>query len=294
MLKNIFLASSFLIIGLCFIMSANTLAQKALPKKSKQKSDTAKTMTYQEWKKNLQNDLNAVTIAFQKSKPKDMNERIIIAGNSTFRLLMIIGRAIDRSSLYASQIAEHRTKFDAQYKSAKEPAKKMVNGFVSMYSMYGTIATMYTRAGKNTVLVNEIDEIEEAVQQKMHAKISAMEITSTVGAAGYKLLALTLREADTSGVLKESLTSVQQNYTEGEKVAESDEDRFLNAVFRMFELSHLWAFAIDQTAKESLNKLYASVIEKSKAAEEIGEQIAVAVEHLYYATHAIAMGYVKR
>lgn len=256
--------------------------------------DSMKTLSAQEQKKKMQAEMNSVTIAYQKFKPKTTNDKIINDEYSTFKLLLIIGKTIDRTGLFSTEMNDHFTKFTGRDKKNKDAGGKIVNGFAAIYSMYGTIANMYTQGGTKDKLIKEIDEVEESVQNKMHKNISAMEAVASMSIASYTLLHIALREADTSGVLIESMETIRNSFIEGEKVAESDEDKFLNGIFRLFELSQLWAFAIDPYSKENLSTLQNAIVAKSRAAEKMDDQISVAVEHLYYVTHIIAQGFLKR
>ncbi len=257
--------------------------------------DSLQILSSAEQKQRLNKILNQITLTYKKHKTKDANERIINAEFGTFKLLVIVGRAMDRAGKFGIEINEHERQFKLMDQRGSDPAKKIVNGFTAIYSMYSTVASMYAQnMKKKDSLLKVIEDIQSGVRDKMHGKISAMEIVAHASMASYRLVDLTLREADTSEVLNEAFESIHSTFLEGDRVATTDEDRFLNGVFRIFELSQLWAYAVDPYAKDDINKLQTDIVTQSRAAQQIDEQIAIALEHLYSITHIMAVGYIKK
>lgn len=273
----------------------NTPAPRSLKDNPLAVDDSLQILSSVEQKQRLNKILNQITLAYKKHKSKDANERIITAEFGTFKLLVIVGRAMDRAGKFGIEINEHERQFNLMDQKSSDPAKKIVNGFTAIYSMYSTLASMYAQnMKKKDSLLKVIEDIQSGVRDKMHSKISAMEIVAHASMASYRLVDLALREADTSEVLNEAFESIHSTFLEGDRVAMTDEDRFLNGVFRVFELSQLWAYAVDPYAKDDINKLQTDIVIQSRAAQQIDEQIAIALEHLYSITHIIAVGYIKK
>ena len=104
--------------------------------------DSLQVITRPEQKQRLNKALNHVTLTHKKLKPKDVNERIVNAEYATFKLLLIIGRAIDKPGTFGKAMNEEEIRFTESDKKNRQTANQMVNGFAAMYSMYGMFAQM--------------------------------------------------------------------------------------------------------------------------------------------------------
>lgn len=255
--------------------------------------DTLITISADEQRRRLSEELKQIAASYGKTRAAEPTERIVKAEYGIFRLLMVAGKVLDKQGLFLDEIDEHARQFNDGDRKSNQIANKIVNGVTSVYSMYGTLAAMYAVDPGKGVVKQELEAIRTQVQSRMHAKISAMEITASMAMASYKMLHIMLREADADRALTESLDGVQKAYAEGDRLAQTDEDRFLNGVFRTFELSQVWAFVVDPPAKQDIQNVLNDVIMKSQKAEKIDEQIAIAAEHLYAMTNLVAAGLVK-
>ncbi len=255
--------------------------------------DSMITISAEEQRWRLSAEMNQITLSYGKTNATEPTDRIVKAEYGIFRLLTVAGRVLDKQGLFLEEIDEHARQFNEGDKKSNRIPNKIVNGVTAVYTMYGTLASMYALDPSKEQVRQELGAIRAQVQSRMHAKIAAMEITATMAMASYKMLHIMLREADAEHVLTESLEGVQKAYAEGDRLAQTDEDRFLNGVFRTFELSQIWAFVVDPVAKEDIQKVLNDVIMKSQKADKIDEQIAIAAEHLYDMTHLVAMGLVK-
>jgi len=237
-------------------------------------------------------ELKKISNDFKKNQPDSTFEKIAFTEYLTFRNLVLIGKAVDKSGMSYPEISRHQRIWKKTNKERPDIASRMLNGYLAIYNMLNTIAGMY--ATHDEKAASSISDLHENVRKNIGADIAAITSMAVMAETGYKYLDLALALADTAGTFDEARAKVEKNFDEGRAVSVSDEDRLLNGIYRTFELCTLWAVAADPDAATEVRKLTGSISSQSRAAEDVAESLLVAMNHLYKITHMIAKGFARR
>ncbi|NOY05275.1 MAG: hypothetical protein GXO82_01360 [Chlorobi bacterium] len=237
-------------------------------------------------------ELKRISRDFKSKQPDSTFEKIAFTENLTFRNLVLIGKAIDKTGLFYPAIARYQHIWKKTNKERPDIASRMLNGYLGIYNMLHSISRMYASHDKKALA--SISALHDTVRNNIGSDIAAITTMAVMAETGYKYLALALDQADTAGTFDEALAKVKKNFKEGRAVSVSDEDRLLNGIYRTFELCTLWAVAVDPDATAEVRKLTGSISSQSRAAEDVAASLLVAVNHLYKITHMIAKGFAKR
>jgi hypothetical protein len=217
------------------------------------------------------------TMAATKDMPDA--ERLIHAEYATFKALAILIRTLDTSAIVQKEVGEEEQRLIREDSTRAGQAGKITNGILGIYSLYGMLYHM--RFGQNQSKLDAYNAIHKDVVEKLRPGILAIEAVAAMSKGIYEMAKTIVDDLDRQDIYANQFEIVEQQYEDGVKSAETDEDRFLNGVYRTFEIAQLWALYLDPSSKEEISQLYREMYSATKRSEGIGPQLAVATEFLY-------------
>ncbi|PLX32479.1 MAG: hypothetical protein C0600_02545 [Ignavibacteria bacterium] len=237
-------------------------------------------------KAKLLEDLQAISAWRAKEQHDAPIPRLITELYSLFNTLTVTARALDRDSTFATYILTEREKFSEAEQLRSSDAGRIMNGMTGTYAMYALLAKMkfYGQAEKQA----EIQKIHDATVKTFKPEIPAVEAAAAISDACYSLTELIMEEIDSEGHFVGAFEHIERQYNQGVSVAKSEEDHFINGMFRTFEISQLWAMSLNAERKEDISKMNSGVSTESARAEDVGTQMAIAVKYLYLISFMIA------
>ncbi len=229
---------------------------------------------------------------FHDSGPEENDSKIMIhAAASLMKTLAVTARALDKDEVFRQDIDLEIQRFEKEDLSRDDLAGKIMNGMVGIYSMYSTL-------GKMKFLGNHegqarIQIIHDSTVAKFHPDIQAIEGAARVAESCFMLSKLIMEEIDSENLYAEAFAQIQSQFEKGLDVAVTPEDRYVNGMYRTFEVSQLWALFLDPPKRQEISDLNTSLQSMISGSEKIGTHMAIATEFLYRISFMIAVSTVQ-
>jgi hypothetical protein len=185
--------------------------------------------------------------------------------SSLFRTLSVTARALDRSEAFRKDITEGIRRFRETDRSRKGEAGKIMNGMTGTYEMYALLAKMKFLGREDKQ--KEIQEINDRTIKSFRPEVPAIEAAAAIA---------------------EAFKQIERQYQQGVQVAKKEEDHFINGIYRTFEISQMWAIALNPTREDDVAKMSAGISDETAEAENVGTQMGIAVRYLYFISYIIA------
>ncbi|MBN1446433.1 MAG: hypothetical protein JXA28_00780 [Bacteroidetes bacterium] len=225
-------------------------------------------------------------ISWRNAAPKDKPmERLTRDLYSLFRTLTVTARALDRENRFTADIREEQRKFRESDKTDTEAARIM-NGMTGVYSMYALLAKMKFLGREEKQLA--IQEINDATAATFKPEIPAVQAAAAIADACYSLTLMIMEDIDTENRYVEAFAQIDRQYQQGTLVAKREEDHFINGIFRTFEISQLWALALNPDRRDDVVKMNTGVSDESATAKNVGTQMAISLKYLFLISYTIA------
>jgi hypothetical protein len=240
-----------------------------------------------ELKRSLAGRLAAIRTSHDNG-PSGADLRVLIhAGNSLVHTLAITAEALDRDRSFAADIGRALTRLDAEHARRSDEAGRMLNSMTGMYEMYDILARMKFRG--DTASERAITDLHTRTMRALAGETVAMNSAARMAGASYELTGMIMREIDSRQLFAASFDKVQGQFRRGARLAKSQEDHFLNGVYRTYEMSQLWLLALDPSQKDAIASMNDGFREAAgRSAENLGMQLTAAVEFLYRISLLIA------
>jgi hypothetical protein len=206
--------------------------------------------------------------------------------SSLFRTLSVTARALDRSEAFRKDITEGIRRFRETDRSRKGEAGKIMNGMTGTYEMYALLAKMKFLGREDKQ--KEIQEINDRTIKSFRPEVPAIEAAAAIAEACYDLTHMIMTEIDSEGRFTEAFKQIERQYQQGVQVAKKEEDHFINGIYRTFEISQMWAIALNPTREDDVAKMSAGISDETAEAENVGTQMGIAVRYLYFISYIIA------
>ena len=216
----------------------------------------------------------------------DEVKTLITELTSLTRVLGVTARALDRSGAFEAEISAELAKFNDAEKARSDDAGRILNGMSGVYGMYALLAKM--RFAGQEERQAEIQEIHDATVTTLTTNAPVVEAAAAIAEACYSLSSMIIRDIDSEGRYDKAFTQIELQYQQGKRVANKQEDVFINGMFRAYEVSQLWLLSINPKATDVITDLNAGVSEDSGNATNVGMQMGVAAKYLFLISYLIA------
>jgi hypothetical protein len=235
--------------------------------------------SFEEKSTKLKTALDRVMASMESSAGMEDADRLIHAEYSYFKSLSVIARSLDVDDQFRGEINEEEKRLAREDSTRAGQAGRITNGMLGIYSMYGIVYRMHF--GYDEAKMKILDDINRSVIAKMRPKIPAIEAVAVMSASVFKMSLAIMRDIDRDSLYAASFELIEQQNEEGNTAAETDEDRFLNGLYRTFEVSQLWALSLDPSKRVEISELNKKLAAETQKSGSIARQMAVAMEHLY-------------
>jgi hypothetical protein len=236
-------------------------------------------VTDPELKAELQKDLKRIVAEHAAADRSDEIQSMIVDLRALFRVLSITARALDKNSDFTSEINSSLQRYRQAETRVKDDGGRIMNALTGVYDMYAILAKMrfIGRADQQ----QQIQGIHNAAVAMFKPDIQAVSAAAVIAKSIYMLSTMVMRDIDSEGLYLEAFEQIEERYRQGNQVSTMDEDRYINGVFRTFEVSQLWALWMNPKKRPEISAMSAQISGKSARAENVGEQMSVATEYLY-------------
>lgn len=205
-------------------------------------------------------------------------ERLTHLQYLTSRTILVAAQAYDREGDYLKQIKDYRKRFTVT-PGSEALASNLQKTMLGLYSAY---ALMYSiRFDEREERMKILESLRDNIEQKMKPEIPLIDAMAEMAVGSYKLLSDIMKDIDAEGRYKQSFEQSEQLFKQGTEVATSEEDHYLNGVFRMYEITKLWANLLNADATKELAGMQAKMIQRQDEADDIGQQMSRAMEDLF-------------
>jgi len=229
---------------------------------------------------------------FEIQRRRDADDRseglegMIVDLQALFHTLTVTARALDRSKMFTNDIETEISRFNSANHSSAEESSRMLNGLRGTYSMYAMLAKMRF-LGRDDAQ-RRIQEIHDSAVEDFGPESKPMQTAAAAAHAYYMLMRLIMRDVDTDRIYDEAFQQIDQRYREGKEVARTDEDRYINGMYRVFEISQLWAISLSPSLMNEVSEMSSLLAHNIADAANVGEQLVWATEFLYRISLRIA------
>jgi hypothetical protein len=132
------------------------------------------------------------------------------------------------------------------------------------------------------------------LQKKLQARAQGIAVIAIVANDVFYFCRSMLEDMDSEQIFSGHLEQIDQVYQQGAGAAESDEDRFLNGIYRSFEVCQVWALMLDPSKKTALSDLNRQLVARTQRRDGVGHQMATGMEFLYKVSDYIARTTISR
>ncbi|MCZ7555654.1 MAG: hypothetical protein M5R41_04535 [Bacteroidia bacterium] len=230
-------------------------------------------------KAELQRELKQIMAVRNAADRPDEIQSMIVDLQALFKVLTVTARAFDKQGQFTKEIQAEMGRFRNSDETVKDDAGRIMNGLTGVYNMYAILAKM--RFVGREEQQRQIQGIHNATVSMFKPDIQAVRAAAAIAKSVYMLCTMIMRDIDSEGLYIEAFEQIEDRYKEGNKVSSMDEDRYINGVFRTFEVSQLWALWMNPAERSKISGLSGEIAGKSARAESVGEQMSVATEYLY-------------
>ncbi|MBR9978214.1 MAG: hypothetical protein KFH87_09015 [Bacteroidetes bacterium] len=202
------------------------------------------------------------------------------------RTLAVTAHALDTDMEYHHEIEAIVSRADSLDRVRTDDAGNVMNGMLATYEMYALLAKM--RFIGRTDEQNLIQEIHDEAIRKLQPEIPVVDAAAGFADACYSLSRMIIDDIDSESHFESAFEHIEHQYAQGKRVAGSEEDHFLNGIFRTFEISQLWLLALNPRMTKDVSEMNSGISSESAEATNVGTQMGIAVKYLYHISTLIA------
>ena len=243
-------------------------------------------------KKRLIGTLDNIASTVKATKDSADEGRIAAASYATYRSFAALARAWDRGHEFATLIDREDRDFAHEDSLRKGPAGKIMNGMLGVHAMVRILYSM--RFAGNPSKMDTLEIMEQALQKKLQARAQGIAVIANVSNDLFWFCRSMLADMDRDQIFSGHLEQIDQVYQQGTAAAVTDEDRFLNGLYRSFEVCQVWALLLDPGMKSALSDLNRQLVGQTQRREGVGHQMATGVEFFYKVSDYLARTTIAR
>jgi hypothetical protein len=234
----------------------------------------------------LSADVAAVAAEIARLERDDVSEHLIASEHAAFAALAITARALDNTGMYTDEILAEQRKLTEETSGTINRARRITNGMVSLYTLYGIVYKM--RFNDDDERMRVLEEMNGRVVGSLKSSKVAIEPVALMAESVYMLARDIMRTIDRDSLYREAFLTIEAQYLSGRTAAETEEERYISGMYRVFEISQLWALFIDPTLRERISALNKELAGHVTSTLEVGEQMAWATEYVARINEMIA------
>jgi hypothetical protein len=243
-------------------------------------------------KKDAIRKLDRIRSEFKKANASSPIALMAKSSESGFKALAIFARCFDKDLLFSEELEEEENQFVlGMSKAGLEETNRVKN---AMLGIYGLNAILYKiRFHSDTTKMKDLLQQHDFTVKTVGSEQNFVPVLSILTNSIFNYLYVTVFSLDTSFGFRKDLSNCEFQFGQGERVARDDEDHFLNAVYRLFELNRLWGLTMSKNAKKDFGKLTAQQKAAIDAVDNMRMQTAVGLEYYYRVIDLMTRTYIQ-
>ncbi len=232
------------------------------------------------WKKEATATLDRSRAEFRRLKTDDPNRLMARSTESAFEALLILARCWDRDTIYAEEIRTQEEDFRSGLAAARlDDAAHIKN---AMLGIYGLNALLYQiRFHTDTTKINDIIKQHRFTIEAINQEKSLIPTLRILANSIFNYLFVTVYSLDTTTNFRNDLANYEFQYGQGERVARDEQDRLMNAMYRIFELNRLWGLTLSKKTVSDFSTLSKDQKARIDKIDNVGMQVATSFEFYY-------------
>jgi hypothetical protein len=236
-------------------------------------------------------DLNGIASTYRRADTRTSTHRLLEAERAAFQTLVVIVRCLDRTDMLERQLLDARDAFDYDYFSSGNDGARIAKGMAGIADLFSTMYRMHFE--NDTARMSALTAMNDSVRIRLRSGQPAIDALGTMSNNMYLQLRDLLRDIDTLKSYEQEFATVDDQYYSGVDRIEKPEDRFLNGIYRTYELCQLWIRFMDAGAQKDIAELNRKQLAENEKIDTIDAQLASAVTFLYRILDLVARETVK-
>jgi hypothetical protein len=244
-------------------------------------------------KKALLRVLDSVQKNLKRAPREDAFGHLARYSEAAFTAVSCLAVCFDAKGIYEEDIQDELASFRKQLGNKDALIKDRLKN--SLFGIYGLNAILYKiRFHEDTARINDLLKQHEVTLKCLKSDNSLFSFLHYLGNGAFNYLYATLYTLDSSKDFRSDLANNVFQYTHGEQVARNEDDRFLNDVYRLYELMRLWGVLQGGKTAEQFKDLQAEQKKRIDALDNPRMQIAVGMEYYYKAADYLSRALLKK
>lgn len=197
-------------------------------------------------------------------KEGDTESQTTVAAYHAAEILTALSRTLDRDERYKSLIDKRLSYFREGAKRASDFQDCLINATFSIYNSLNTLSHQFTEGNSEaSSLIGKVDE-------QVHLCIDIPEPVQRSAAAlraCFPLLGLITIALDRNQRMTHAIRQVEQRFASGAAASSSDWEHLLNALYRVVEMTQIFALLTDPELRDQINQIATRFKEEDQARE---------------------------
>jgi len=197
-------------------------------------------------------------------KEGDIEGQTIVAAYQAVEVLTSLSRTLDRDERYKDLIDQRLSFFREGIKRAVDFRDCLIN---ATFSIYNTLNTLSHQIAEGNA---EADTLIRKVDEQVHLSADSGEPVEQSAAAlraCFPLFGLITIALDQDRVLTPAIRRVEQRFAAGAAAASSNWERLINALYRVVEMTQIFALLTDPELRDQINQIADRFQEEDQAKE---------------------------
>jgi hypothetical protein len=197
-------------------------------------------------------------------KEGSIEDQIIVASYHAVEVLAALSKTLDRKDRYKQLIDQRISFFREGSRQATIFADCLINATFSIYNSLNTLSHQLTEGNAEAAaLIQKVDD-------QVHLSVNSSEPAARPAAAlraSFPLLSLITIALDQHEEMTGAIRHVEQRFAAGAKAASSDWDQLLNALYRIVEMTQIFALLTDSELKNQVDQIASRFKEEDQSRE---------------------------
>ena len=197
-------------------------------------------------------------------KEGDIEGQTIVAAYQAVEALTALSRTLDRDDRYKDLIDQRLSYFREGVKIAVDFRDCLINATFSIYNSLNTLSHQIAEGNA------EADSLIQKVDEQVHLGTDLGEPVERSAAAlraCFPLFGLIAISLDQDQVLTPAIRRVEQRFAAGAAAASSNWEHLLNALYRVVEMTQIFALLTDPELRDQINQIADRFQEEDQAKE---------------------------
>jgi hypothetical protein len=197
-------------------------------------------------------------------KEGDVEGQTIAAAYHAVKALTAFSRILDRRARYREIIDQRRSLFNEGRIRAGCYTDGLINATFSIYNCFNTLSHQLTESSKEAfALIRQVDDqVHQSIASAEPASRPAIALRACFPLAGLITITMDQRQEMTGAI-----RHVERRYAAAAKVASSDLEQMLNALYRIVEMIQIFALITEPDLRDRINQIASRFQEEDRTSD---------------------------